>query len=206
MVPGTGIEPVWPRGRGILSPLCLPISPSGHGRQFAGTARACVGKVWRRDPESNWGRRICNPLHGHYAIAPKTAWGKRFRKKGKADYCRFPFFEFWSGRRVSNSRPIPWQGIALPTELLPQNRRELYRPFFLCQREPTFFHNLIPLAVASGPRKNLRPCHSDVVDHRPERQHCRDVDEPGAGQLRIKHAQRLVVKQQRNGDHLGSSL
>ena len=26
----------------------------------------------------------------------------------------------WSGRRVSNSRPIPWQGIALPTELLPQ--------------------------------------------------------------------------------------
>jgi hypothetical protein len=25
----------------------------------------------------------------------------------------------WSGRRVSNSRPIPWQGIALPTELLP---------------------------------------------------------------------------------------
>ena len=26
----------------------------------------------------------------------------------------------WSGRRVSNSRPIPWQGIALPTELLPR--------------------------------------------------------------------------------------
>src|SRR5450830_497374 len=27
--------------------------------------------------------------------------------------------EFWSGRRVSNSRPQPWQGCALPTELLP---------------------------------------------------------------------------------------
>jgi hypothetical protein len=26
---------------------------------------------------------------------------------------------FWSGRRVSNSRPQPWQGCALPTELLP---------------------------------------------------------------------------------------
>jgi hypothetical protein len=25
----------------------------------------------------------------------------------------------WSGRRVSNSRPQPWQGCALPTELLP---------------------------------------------------------------------------------------
>ena len=29
-------------------------------------------------------------------------------------------FRMWSGRRVSNSRPIPWQGIALPTELLPR--------------------------------------------------------------------------------------
>ena len=27
----------------------------------------------------------------------------------------------WSGRRVSNSRPQPWQGCALPTELLPQS-------------------------------------------------------------------------------------
>ena len=25
----------------------------------------------------------------------------------------------WSGIRGSNSRPIPWQGIALPTELIP---------------------------------------------------------------------------------------
>ena len=28
--------------------------------------------------------------------------------------------EIWSGKRGSNSRPIPWQGIALPTELFPQ--------------------------------------------------------------------------------------
>jgi hypothetical protein len=28
----------------------------------------------------------------------------------------------WSGIRDSNSRPIPWQGIALPTELIPRNR------------------------------------------------------------------------------------
>ena len=32
--------------------------------------------------------------------------------------------EEWSGRRVSNSRPQPWQGCALPTELLPHWRRE----------------------------------------------------------------------------------
>jgi hypothetical protein len=33
MVPGTGIEPVRHLWRGILSPLCLPISPSGRSRQ-----------------------------------------------------------------------------------------------------------------------------------------------------------------------------
>ena len=42
----------------------------------------------------------------------------------------------WSGRRVSNSRPQPWQGCALPTELLPQKswRREpeSNRPTRIC--------------------------------------------------------------------------
>ena len=33
--------------------------------------------------------------------------------------CALPAFEFWSGKRVSNSRPQPWQGCALPTELFP---------------------------------------------------------------------------------------
>ncbi len=28
-------------------------------------------------------------------------------------------FSDWSGKRDSNSRPQPWQGCALPTELLP---------------------------------------------------------------------------------------
>ncbi len=38
--------------------------------------------------------------------------------RGKKRKPGFPF-KFWSGRRVSNSRPQPWQGCALPTELLP---------------------------------------------------------------------------------------
>ncbi len=25
---------------------------------------------WRRDPESNWANRICNPVHNRFAIAP----------------------------------------------------------------------------------------------------------------------------------------
>jgi hypothetical protein len=39
-------------------------------------------------------------------------------KKGKLLWASL-FLLFWSGRRGSNSRPQPWQGCALPTELLP---------------------------------------------------------------------------------------
>ena len=48
----------------------------------------------------------------------------------RADFCEPKLFckskvsiaadSIWSGRRGSNSRPQPWQGCALPTELLPQ--------------------------------------------------------------------------------------
>ena len=31
MVPGAGLEPARPYERGILNPLCLPISPPGQG-------------------------------------------------------------------------------------------------------------------------------------------------------------------------------
>ncbi len=37
---------------------------------------------------------------------------------------------FWSGKRDSNSRPQPWQGCALPTELFPQILRN-FRHFGL---------------------------------------------------------------------------
>ena len=64
----------------ILSPLCLPISPSGP--------------------------RMADYTRGQNA-------------KRESALLRFPSF-VWSGRRVSNSRPQPWQGCALPTELLPR--------------------------------------------------------------------------------------
>ena len=34
---------------------------------------------------------------------------------------RANFGVVWSGKGGSNSRPIPWQGIALPAELFPHN-------------------------------------------------------------------------------------
>ena len=39
-------------------------------------------------------------------------------------------FNFWSGRRGSNPRPMPWQGIALSTELLPQKIKHNYNNKF----------------------------------------------------------------------------
>ena len=66
MVPGAGLEPARCYQRGILNPLCLPIPPPGHR-----VARKSMWSIiWRRNPESNRGRRICNPLHGHSAIPP----------------------------------------------------------------------------------------------------------------------------------------
>ena len=125
LVPGTGLEPVQPCGRGILSPLCLPVPPSG--------------RMWRRGSESNRRTRLCRPLHNHSATPPcRTQGSKRAleeaqknscalkTKKGKRSlWLRLPCI--WSGKRVSNSRPQPWQGCALPTELFPRNREA---PFY----------------------------------------------------------------------------
>ena len=68
MVPGAGVEPARCCHRGILSPLRLPISPPGQGG-------------WRRNPESNRGGRICNPLHGHSAIPPESGAGNETRTR-----------------------------------------------------------------------------------------------------------------------------
>jgi hypothetical protein len=48
MVPGAGIEPARPLSRGILSPLRLPISPSGHVED--GHFRGLDPKDWHRVP------------------------------------------------------------------------------------------------------------------------------------------------------------
>ena len=139
--------------RRILSPLRLPISPSGRGRiidrekrKWPRTARPPAS--WRRDPESNRARRICNPLHNRFAIAPRpppSVWHSD--KKGKPEAS---LFSDWSGRRVSNSRPQPWQGCALPTELLPHIFRCLASQRIAVQRSqdsiPTFAILASPLS------------------------------------------------------------
>jgi hypothetical protein len=71
-------------------------------------------RIWRRGPESNRTNRICNPGHNRFATAPEI----HIPLTKKGSNC-FPFCGNWSGKRVSNSRPQPWQGCALPTELFP---------------------------------------------------------------------------------------
>ncbi len=58
-----------------------------------------------------------------------------------------------SGKRDSNSRPQPWQGCALPTELFPQN---VFQERILTPSERSFFIELltrIELVTSSLPRK-----------------------------------------------------
>ena len=67
-MPEAGIEPARRERRGILNPLCLPISPLGHRNRYQ--VRAAGLSIWRHVPESNRTKRICNPLHNRFANAP----------------------------------------------------------------------------------------------------------------------------------------
>src|SRR5438876_1205893 len=78
--------------------------------------------------ESNRRPRLCRPLHDHSAIPPAVV------KREGPDRALLPGesglpFRIWSGKRVSNSRPQPWQGCALPTELFPRKGRIISRAY-----------------------------------------------------------------------------
>ena len=62
-------------------------------------------------------------------------WLGNFRYKKSTSWC---YLLKWSGKRGSNSRPRPWQGRALPTELFPRllvakQRGVFYGFILLCQ-------------------------------------------------------------------------
>jgi hypothetical protein len=130
-----------------LAPLST--SPSSASTTMASLAappdRRAMGRRWRpssriRDQGSRQ-KKIAHFAVGYFFAAYSGGEdGNRTRLNGFAGRCitsllprqklccfpvrgkkRKPGFplEFWSGRRVSNSRPQPWQGCALPTELLP---------------------------------------------------------------------------------------
>ena len=87
-------------------------------KRASNEARAFI--IWRRGRESNPSRRLCRPLHNRFATSPEDIVRLLTRAvMSRINKGRKSLPEFWSGRRVSNSRPQPWQGCALPTELLP---------------------------------------------------------------------------------------
>ena len=75
---------------------------------------------------------------------------------------RLPFrhLGIMSGKRDSNSRPRPWQGRALPTELFPRHCLSAgCQPAWLSSAQQTLaFQTSLPLQAASGKRdSNSRP-------------------------------------------------
>ena len=124
--PERGSNPHAPfRGRRILSPLRLPVSPSGR-RAIIGAENKTRPTLRALKDGAGGATRSRTGLDG-FAIRCITALLSRQggttamwmlpRRKGST---RLPFLDkTWSGIRDSNSRPIPWQGIALPTELIP---------------------------------------------------------------------------------------
>ena len=178
---------------------------------FAGVL--CWG-TWRREPESNRRTRLCRPLHNHSAIAPIASPPSLVEgltledclRNEKGSLKKLPL-QNWSGRRVSNSRPQPWQGCALPTELLPQTAvsdRSGILAGFIHKSKPSGRTGFRP---DSGGIAQVGPCPFQVVEHRPQRQHRRHIDQPGADLLYRDHAwQWVVVEQHRNRDQLRSRL
>ena len=61
-------------------------------------------------------------------VAPGTlpGWGEPLYVTTQAGRRPARVGHFWSGRPDSNRRPSPWQGGALPTELLPLSQRQLH--------------------------------------------------------------------------------
>ena len=60
------------------------------------------------------------PTNKGFADLCLTTWLRRRKKGMKDEKIAHPSsLNFWSGKRGSNSRPQPWQGCALPTELFP---------------------------------------------------------------------------------------
>ena len=112
-----------------MNPACTPARPAEHEREYRVSHKrkslsACWPEAFSRFGSGGAGRSRTD-LHG-FAIRCITALLPRRVLTKKGSGC-FPFWledvgtssDVWSGKRGSNSRPQPWQGCALPTELFP---------------------------------------------------------------------------------------
>ena len=90
----------------------------------------------------NW-RRILSPLR---LPIPSPGQCQTFEKRSVKNR---PFYEFWSGKRGSNSRHQPWQGCTLPTELFPREKEYFTDIFTFCNTSSKIFRPPIPSVPTS---------------------------------------------------------
>src|SRR5690606_10136190 len=88
----------------------------------AGTRRFCCRLTSPKKGGSREGRARARPAA--VRLVANTGKSQAQKKSPEALFCSSVqqgcLKRVWSGKRDSNSRPQPWQGCALPTELFPQ--------------------------------------------------------------------------------------
>ena len=130
---------VSPQGT-LTSPLRLPDFATRAMKKTKG--HQVLTEKWRLRSESNRRTRLCRPLHNHSATQPlkKERLARSFRSSTGLMIGFGPDDWIWSGKRDSNSRPQPWQGCALPTELFPPDRTQIvWSERFLSRTRSDFF-------------------------------------------------------------------
>ena len=118
-----GLEPTRPCGQGILSPSCLPIPPLRHLHKKSRTdSGPCGAENETRTRDPDLGKVVLYQLsYFRFASRIGVFVTTRHNQTLFASALAAPRIPLWrlSGKRDSNSRPRPWQGRALPTELFP---------------------------------------------------------------------------------------
>ncbi len=111
------------KGQGILSPSCLPIPPLRHLHKKSRTdSGPCGAENETRTRDPDLGKVVLYQLsYFRFASRIGVFVTTRHNQTSFASALAVPKTPPWllSGKRDSNSRPRPWQGRALPTELFP---------------------------------------------------------------------------------------
>src|SRR6266568_6959787 len=166
--------------RGILSPLCLPVSPPGPSRR-----KIVPEGNWRRGSESNRRPRLCRPLHDHSATPPHAG--------------------DWEQRRISKagcSFEDSGAGEESRTPDLNLGKVTLYQLSYSRGQGGILRAGPPAVKLPAISFRTRRQGEFQIVEHRRQRQDRREIDEPGADALRLEDADGVAVEQERHGDHL----
>ena len=126
-----------------MPPLWAPARQARRTARSETGERCCLARVPRRPGRLPWRQR------------DRARNEKRTLRSFFNQPARDEPINNWSGRRVSNSRPQPWQGCALPTELLPRFRsRTIAEP--VCLSLPACADNIKHHCIEEDQRRLLQ--------------------------------------------------